>query len=107
MSETEINHRAKKPYYSSWAEFLKDKDNVLNCNCTYGAPLIHWNWISDYKYENCELNERDTENDNLVILIYPSWGSKVSSIQVLVRRSDEPQIAEFIRVQSWKGIKDE
>lgn len=87
MGEVPLNHKAKNPYFDSWKEFLECEESILSCNCSYSAPLIYWNWVSNV---NCE-------NKDLLVLIFPCWFSGVSSIKILVTRSDEDDIRAFMK----------
>lgn len=107
IMDIEINHRAKNPYFDSWDEFMKSSDSILGCNCQYGAPLIHWSWTTNYKRDMRDIEgeeEKDDDDDNLLVMIFPSWTNSVSSIQVLVKKSDESRIKKFIREHQVKNV---
>lgn len=109
MEEIIINHLAKNPYFDSWKEFMEHQEKILNCNCMYMCPLIYWSW----KFENpeCEeLEECDCKGQEfcnrkqILTLIFPSWSSDVSSIRVLVNRTDEQDVRDFIQEHQFQNI---
>ena len=83
LFEVELKKKKKNPCYKSWDDFLLTSADALNCNCTYGDPLVWWFW---------------DENDRLN-LIYAMRFSKVSRFVIQVRKSDESKIRSFIKIQ--------
>lgn len=120
LFETEINHKAKNPYYSSWAEFIELGKSALKCNCTNGKPLVWWYWqvtntddpdgISDNKSDS----ESDTDSaidsdidsdiesnseavNHFLNLIFGYWNNNISRFVIKVNKEDEVPIREFIK----------
>jgi len=99
----ELNHRAKKPYFDSWDEFLAEGGQALNCNCMFNKPLIWWSWLCPENIQDCNWEEEILHD--IVTLIYPTFTSNdLSAIKIKVTKDDESKIKEFIRIRQQKYV---